>query len=459
MSILTLFAHALALMAGPTPADVGVRVVGSALANQHAYGLLAELTDRVGPRLTGSPGAARGVEWGVRTMKAAGLANVHTEPVRVQKWVRGAESFELVAPIPYTLHATALGRSLGTPKGGVTAEVIEVGSPAALLALGDRARGKVVFYNIKPVERSQTGANYGPASAVRWEGGQAAAKAGAVAALLRSAGSGAYRLPHTGATNFEGNLPRVPFAALSAEDADLLHRLLTAGQTVRVKMEMDLTMAGETDSANVVGDLPGSGKLANQIVLLGAHLDSWDLGQGAIDDGAGCVIVLEAARLLHNLSSAPRRTVRVVLFMDEESGSAGGSAYTDKHANELDRHVAALEMDAGGGRPTGFSASAGTELLRAWVEPLAGLRLGEVKEGAHGGADLRFMAKRGVPMLSVNQDMTQYFDWHHTAADTLDKVDPVDLALNVAAVAALAWGAADSAQTLPRLPPRPEPSP
>jgi Zn-dependent M28 family amino/carboxypeptidase len=281
-----------------------------------------------------------------------------------------------------------------------------------------------------------------------------AAKAGAVGALIRSVGTGAYRLAHTGAMAYEDATPKIPFAAVSAEDADLLHRLLAGGkQAVNVRMKMGCEKLPDQPSSNVVGEIPGT-ELPSEIVLLAAHLDSWDLGTGAIDDGAGCAIMLEAARLIRAAGGA-RRTIRVVLFMNEEQGTSGGRAYTERHRAEMDKHVAAIEADEGGARPLGFSL-VGDEpalgMLRAITAPLETIRAQAVTQAHFAGADITGLQVSGVPSIGLSNDMTNYFDWHHTAADTVDKLDREELALSVAAVTVVAQGLADAKHTLPRTP-------
>jgi Zn-dependent M28 family amino/carboxypeptidase len=287
----------------------------------------------------------------------------------------------------------------------------------------------------------------------------AAARYGALAVLVRSIGTGGHRLPHTGALRYADGVGKIPAAALAAEDAELLHRLLVAagGAAVRLRLRLGAHYLPEVDSWNVVGDVPGQER-PQEIVLLGAHLDAWDLGTGALDDGAGCGIVIDSARLLLQLGQPLRRTVRVVLFMNEELGLSGARAYAEQHRAELPRHVAALEADSGAGRPYGYR-TAGDEqsrsLIERWVQPLLPLIPSQIVSTPEVGADLIPLQAAGVPVLAVEQDVSDYFDWHHTAGDTLDKVNPHDLALTTAAVANLAWAAADAAVRLPPSPPPP----
>ncbi|MSP62023.1 MAG: peptidase M28 family protein [Myxococcales bacterium] len=457
-------ALALALLAGspaaaaPAESTVAARITGAALIDGQSYAIVQSLTDKVGHRLAGTPSAERAVEWALKEMARAGLSNVHREKVMVPRWVRGEESVELLAPSVQSLHALTLGNSVGTPPGGITAEVIEVTSLDEAKALGEKAKGKIVLFN-KAMNRVGQGFDgYGAVVPMRGAGAIEAARNGAVAALIRSVGTGAYRLPHTGATHYDDKVTKIPFAAITAEDADLIHRWIAAGETVKVRMRLGAKNDGEVESANVVGDLPGREK-PEEIVLLGAHLDSWDVGTGAIDDGAGCAIVIEAARLLRTLGLTPRRTVRVVLFMNEEHGLSGARAYAERHDKEVANHVAALEADSGAGRPLGFGVAGGplsVALVSRLAAPLAPLRTSSVKIVEAEGADLIPLQARGVPVLGLLQDMTTYFDWHHTNADTLDKIDPIDLALNAAAMAVMAHAVAEMAERLPPSPPPPK---
>jgi carboxypeptidase Q len=436
------------------PMQMAVRIAGGALVGGHAFSIVQSLVDQVGSRLAGTPGADRAVEWALREMRAVGLQNVRKEPVRVPRWVRGAESVEVTAPVTRALHAAALGGSVGTPAGGISGEILEVASFDELKAAGAKAQGKIVLFN-KAMMRTKGFEGYGSVVGMRGHGAVEAARLGAAAALIRSTGTGAYRLPHTGATRYDDKVPPIPFAAISMEDADLLHRLGAAG-AVKVKLRLEVGHKGEADSANVVGELPGRDK-PDEIVLIGAHLDSWDLGEGAVDDGAGVAIVLETARLLHLLGVRPKRTIRVVLFMNEENGLSGARAYAEAHKNELGKHVAAMEADAGAGKPLGYAVAGGiasVEMVKKLTGPLKALQLDDITATDETGADLIPLQRAGVPVLGLTQDMTYYFDWHHTAADTLDKIDPSDLAKNVAA---FAWMTHALSESLERLPTPPQP--
>ncbi|RKH15873.1 M20/M25/M40 family metallo-hydrolase [Corallococcus sp. CA047B] len=431
------------------------RLMEPALKEGHAYARLAELTDGVGPRLSGSESAEAAVQWALRSFKADGV-KAWKEPVKVPRWVRGEEHGEIVASertrgLPLSL--LALGGSAPTPPEGLTAEVVEVGSLEELTALGERARGKIVFFNHAMAEA----ADYGRFAGLRSRGPAAAAKQGAVAALVRSLSTASLRTPHTGATRFDEGDTRLPAAAVSVEDAHTLHRMLQGG-AVKVRLVLGCSELPEADSSNVVAEIRGREK-PDEVVLLGAHLDSWDVGTGAHDDGAGVVMVMEAARLIAKLPQAPRRTVRVVLFMNEENGLRGGRAYAQAHAKELPKHVAALEMDSGGGRPLGVSLHAGPggeDLLRPWLAPLEGVDAATFMVGHATGADLSPMEPAHVPFVGVRVDSSRYFDVHHSMADTLDKVDPQELARSTAAVTWVAYALAEEPGVLAR-PTAPEP--
>jgi carboxypeptidase Q len=456
--IASLAAAALGVASGDTALSPEVRRTAETLrerllAGSQATRWIQELTDRAGPRLAGSPGDREAVEWVLETLRTLGFANVHTETVTVRVWQRGAESGEIVSPQGQRLALTALGGSVPTPDGGLEAEILEVASLQELDAKAAAARGKIVFFN-KKMERREDFRGYAAAVDVRSDGASRAARYGAVGVLIRSIGTDHNRLAHTGALSYEDKVPRLPAAALSIPDADLLERLLGRGQAVRVHFVLSCGTKGETESANVVGEIPGA-TLPEEIVLLGAHLDSWDLGRGAIDDGAGCGIVLEAARWIGELPRRPARTIRVVLFANEENGLAGAKAYARAHVNDLSRHVAALEADSGAGRPTGLTWIAGASAepaIREIASLLESLGAGTVSGDGTGGADIGELRSAGVPLFSVSQDVSRYFDDHHTANDTLDKIEPMALDRSVAAVAVVAYCAASVPNPFERIP-------
>jgi len=429
--------------------QVAERLIGAALTEGHAYARLAELTDGVGQRLSGTEGADAAVRWAKKSFEADGV-KVWLEPVKVPRWVRGEGSGRVLASERtrgHTLSLLALGGSVGTPEGGISAEVVEVRSFEEVAALGDKVKGKVVFFNHDMAQAQ----DYGRAAGLRTRGASVAAKGGAVGMLIRSLSTASLRTPHTGAMRYDEGVPEIPAAAVSVEDAELLHRLL-AGGPVKVELKLTCKSLPDTDSFNVVAEVKGREK-PREVVLLGAHLDSWDVGTGAHDDGAGVTMVMETARLLARLERAPRRTVRVVLFMNEENGLRGGRAYAEAHAAELGEHVAALEMDSGGGRPLGVvlrAGAGGDALLSPWMQPLAALGANAFLPGEAGGADISPLLPARVPFVGVRVDASRYFDVHHSEADTLDKVDPKDLAHSTAALAWVSYVLAEVPGVLPR---------
>ena len=438
----------------PEVRRTAVELREKAFAGTRAAEWVRGLTDEVGPRLSGSPQDAVAVAWALKTLKELGFPNVHAEKVMVPAWQRGVETGEITAPYRQPLALTALGGSVPTPEGGIEAEVLEVSSLEALDAKSaDAVKGKIVFFN-KRMERGSETRGYGYAVDVRTSGASHAARLGAAAVLIRSIGTDHNRLPHTGALIYTVDIPKIPAAALAIPDAELLERLVAQGKPVRVRFTLTCGDRPEAESANVIGEIRGSSK-PDEIVLLGAHRDSWDLGTGAIDDAAGCGIVIEAARLIGLLPKHPARTIRVCLYANEENGGAGGKAYFKEHEAELAKHAAALESDSGTDRPVGFSWTAGPSaeaFVREIAEILEPLGAGALSPGG-GGADVGFLKIAGVPMFSVRQDSSRYFDYHHTANDTFDKIDPEGLDRNVAAVAAFAYCAASVPEFLERIPP------
>jgi len=429
--------------------DASERLIGAALASDHAYTRLSELCDGIGHRLSGSEALQRAVTWAANAMREDQLDRVRLQPVRVPVWVRGAERAEMVEPGPQRLSILGLGRSVGTPPGGITAQVVVVHGFGALDSLPpDSVRGRIVLYDVPYT-------NYGETVRYRSQGANRAARRGAVAALVRSVGPVSLRTPHTGAmSNYVDSLPRIPAAAVTIEDAGMIRRLTERGQRVRVRLEMGAGTLPDTLSHNVIGEIRGRGR-PNEIVVVGGHLDSWDVGQGAHDDGGGCVISMEALRLIKSLGLRPRRTIRCVLWTNEENGVRGGLAYADSARGEIDSHVAAIETDGGVERPVGFGVrvmrdttidSLRTDRALARMREigrlLAGIGAQQVTPDG-GGADIDALMKKGVPGVSHRTTMEHYFDWHHTPADMLDKVDPIELRKNVAAMAVVLYVLAD----------------
>jgi len=418
--------------------DPAARLIGEALASTFAWERLSTLTDTIGNRLSGSPALDRAIEWAVAEMKRDGLENVHTERVMVPKWVRGTESADIVEPFHHSMVMLGLGDSVGTPAAGIQAEVLTVHTFEELDANASRARGRVVFFNAPFT-------NYGETVRFRAAGPSRAARYGAVAVLVRSIGPDGLRTPHTGALTYTNDAPKIPAAAVSAEDADRLQRMTDRGARVVVRLKMEAHLDPDVESANVVGEIRGRER-PDEVVLVSGHLDSWDVGAGATDDGGGCVVTWEALRLMKKLNLRPRRTVRVVLWTNEENGGRGGLAYRDQHRAELPKHVLMLESDGGVFRPLGFGFS-GSERARQTVKAVASLLGGigadQVNVGG-GGADIGpSVAEAHIPSASLDVDGSKYFLIHHTPADTVDKIDPLEMAKCAAAVAVLAYVTAD----------------
>ncbi len=414
------------------------------LEDTRAYRLIGALTTEVGPRLAGSDAEARARAWAVRTMRKLGFANVHVEPFTLPGWRRGIERAAVVGDAAQPLAVTALGGSVATPAGGLEGEVVRFGDVYEIEALPANAlRGRIAFIDLRNY-RAQNGDGYRNTVHIRGNGPSAAAEKGAVALLIRSVGTDSHRLPHTGQTRYRDGVPKIPAAALSAPDADQLDRLLERGP-VRVRLELTPTLFDAAPSGNVVGEIPGRGR-SDEIVIAGGHLDSWDLGTGAIDDAAGVGITLAAAKLVAEKAGPPARTIRVVLWGSEEPGLYGARAYAAAHKAELAKHVIGAESDFGAGRIWRFETRVGAEDL-PWTNAihrlLRPLGIGRGANEAHGGPDVSPLARAGMPVVELAQDGSAYFDLHHTADDTFDKVAPDAVQQNVAAWAVFLWLAAE----------------
>lgn len=414
-----------------------------------AFALLSDLVAAAPHRLSGSPGAEHAIEWAVRTMRRIGLRNVRRQLVMVPRWERGEASLELLdaAGRAEALAVLALGGSVPTPPEGILAEVLVVRSFAELRERPGRAAGKIVLFD-RPMPRglANTFLAYREAVPQRTQGAVEAARAGAVAALVRSVTTRLDDCPHTGAMRYVEGVPRIPAAAVSTLAAERLASLAARGEHVRVRLRLGCRPLPDVLQANVIGEIEGSAA-PDEVVLLGAHLDAWDVGQGAHDDGAGCVHVLEAARLLLESGMRPRRTLRVVLYINEENGSRGARAYAEAARREGVKHVAALESDRGGFAPVGFTTTAeGARLqrLREAVEPLRALGMGALVRGG-GGADIAYLRPLGAELFGLLVVSERYFDYHHSARDVLAAVDPSELARGAAAVAWMAWALAGTA--------------
>jgi carboxypeptidase Q len=446
-----------------TPAQIAnmERLRDAALSDPYALTKLRHLTDNIGPRIAGSPQAQHAVEWVADEMRALG-ATVTIEKTTVPHWVRGEETAELTAWPGMTqkttqkIVLTALGGSVATPKDGINAPVVVVDSFADLKALpADAVKGKILLFNEhfdKGLAAQGRGDEaYGEAVVYRGSAPSVAASAGAIATLVRSVGGADYRLPHTGMTYYSEGVPKIPAGAVTAEDADLLKDLTQQGE-----VRMHLTLTPETlapvETANVIADWKGT-EHPEQVVIVSGHLDSWDLATGAIDDGAGIVVSMQAIHLLEKLGIHPKRTVRFVAWMDEEQGSYGAQTYAKDYAGDLQNHVGAIESDLGAGHPTGIYFQGGAA-LDEWLKPLsrvlAPIGAPLLERSTETGEDINSVTEKGVPGFAPIQDSRYYFNYHHTAADTFDKVNPRELGENAAVMAVTAYALADAATPAPR---------
>src|SRR5881296_3444709 len=452
----------------PTPAIFSPQALAelkglqqAALSSDYAYRQVAHLANNIGPRLSGSAQAAKAVEYVANELKAIGC-EVQLEKAMVPHWVRGEETAALVqfpGQAPSTTQKIvlcALGASVATPANGITAEVIAVRNFDELKSLPrEKVAGKIVLFNHsfdkQMAAEGRGNEAYGEAVVYRADGPSAVARQGAVACLIRSVGGADYRLPHTGQTDYANDAPKIPAGAVTAEDADLIADLVRQGP-VRMKLVLTPQTLPDVESANVIGDIKGS-EHPEQVIVVSGHLDSWDLGTGAIDDGAGIAVSMEVANLIQKLRLKPKRTIRVVAWMNEENGEAGSKQYAKDHKKDISNHFAAMETDGGAGHPIGVNIKANPE-ARKMFAPVANI-LQESGAGIldlveHCGADIEPLEKAGVPAFSPIQDNRFYFNYHHTAADTLDKIVPKELAENSAVVAVLAYALANMEQPLPR---------
>jgi hypothetical protein len=434
------------------------KLIDAALADEAGLNRLEYLCYRIGNRLSGSAALDQAIAWGADEMKKAGLANVRTIPVKVPHWVRGRESAEMLEPLQKPLFILGLGGSIATPPAGITADVVSVSDFNELEKLGRRAvEGKIVLYDAPFV-------TYGQTVLYRSNGASRAARLGAVAALVRSVTPRSLRDPHTGAMQYSASDPQIPTAAVSVEDAMWIHSLTRAGQRVRVRLTMEAHTEPDADSADVIGEITGREK-PDEVVVMGGHIDSWDVGQGAHDDGGGMLAALEAAALIKKLGLQPRRTIRVVFWTNEENGGRGGVAYRDWAASQSNKHTAAIEMDGGAEKPTGFDLalsprrSRGSNPLQPnapqpklssdWMQRAAAVgsllkRIDAAKiEPGNGEADIEPLMADGVPAFGLRTVGIHYFDYHHTQADTFDKIVPGDFKRCAAAMAVMSYVLAD----------------
>ena len=425
---------------------VASKLIDAAMVDDGGMEKLSYLCDRIGNRLSGSVGLEKAIVWAAAQMNHDGLVNVATPRVKVPHWVRGNESATVVEPVVKPLTMLGLGGSVATPKKGITAEVVPVGSFDELERKGKSGiEGKIVLFNV-PYE------SYGRTVLYRTAGASRAARLGAVATLVRSITPVSLQSPHTGAVEYVDGAAKIPAAAVTIEDSLLIQRLVDAGNIVSVHLEMEARTLPDADSANVVGEIPGRER-PEEVVVIGGHIDSWDVGAGAQDDGSGIITALEAAHLIHELGLRPRRTLRVVFWTNEENGGAGGVAYRQWVGDKVRNHVAAIEMDGGAEKPAGFGLTtpgdsmAALGRVREIGRLLDRIDAGSIQPGG-GGADIAPLLRDGVPGLAVRTVATHYFDYHHSRADTVDKVKLEDLRGNIAAMAVMAYVLADMPETL-----------
>lgn len=428
-------------VAGPYR-DVASRIIAAATADHDAYARLTELVDHFPARITGSVYLEQAIDWIVDEMERDGLDKPHADPTLVEHWVRGEESLTMTLPRPDRLPVLGLGGSVGTPSGGIRAELLVVGSFDELQARTAEAAGRIVLFDVPFT-------SYGETVQYRTNGAVAAARVGASASLIRSVTPYSQQTPHTGNSDYVDGVPRIPHAAITVEDAEWLHRLQDRGERVELHLRMDAHTLPDALSHNVMAEITGR-ELPNEVVVLGGHIDSWDVGQGAMDDGGGVVAAWEAVRLIKELGLRPRRTIRVVGWTSEENGGPGGRQYVTDHGGEA--HVLAIESDGGVFEPEGFGFSGSDEAFRIVTEIgtlLEPIGSGTITRGG-GGADIGPLMQTGVPGMGLNVDGTRYFWYHHTDSDTIDKLDPDEVARCVATMAVMAYVVADMPQRLPR---------
>lgn len=422
--------------------SVAERIIAEAMKDSSAWNRIALLTETHGNRLSGSPALERAIDWVIAQMQADGLENVKGEPVMVPHWVRGNESAEMILPRRAPLPMLGLGGSIGTPASGITAEVMVATSFADLEKRASEAAGKIVLFNFPWVD-------YGTTGAYRRQGAIAAAKAGALASLIRSVTPYSMRTPHTGSMSYDPTVRKIPHAALTPEDADMIARMVQRGEKVVVKLTMEARTLADAQSRNVMGEIRGS-EFPDEVIVMGGHIDSWDVGRGAMDDAGGVVAAWEALRVLKRLGLTPKRTIRVVGWTNEENGMRGGNGYRDARKGELDNHILAIESDGGVFKPLGFgftgpdAAFARISEIGKLLDPIGA---GKITKGG-GGADIGPIMALGVPGMGLNVEDSKYFWYHHTDADTVDKLDPREVAMCVASMAVMAYVVADMPERL-----------
>ena len=424
--------------------ETSLKIISKSLTDSTAYNRLGYMCDTFGPRLSGSKNHENAINWILKEMKNDGLDNVRGEKVAVPTWIRGKESVTLLSPFKKELSMLGLGGSIATPRGGLKAEVIVVNDWDELESRSNEVPGKIVLFNAPFT-------SYGETVAYRYSGASAAAKHGAVASLIRSIGPWSMNTPHTGVMAYNDDVQKTPHAALTMEDAMMLSRIHDRGNKIIVKLDMNARMVADRWSRNVLGEIKGS-MYPDEVVVVGGHIDSWDVGQGAHDDGGACIASWEAIRLIKELGLKPKRTIRCVMWTNEENGGKGNKGYRDMHMDEMDKHVLAIESDGGVFSPKGFGFS-GNDSARKIVEEIHALMkpigANTISEGGR-AADVAPLNDEGVPVMSLKVDGSKYFWYHHTNADTFDKVDFNEFNRCIAAMAIMAYVVADLDEPLPR---------
>ena len=419
-------------------------IINAAMNDSTAYERLAYLCDTFGPRLSGSSNLEKALDWIISEMRSDGLKMPRGERVQVPTWIRGNESLDLILPFKKSMAMLGLGGSIATPKGGIKAEVVVVNSFDELDETKSNVRGKIVLFNVPFT-------TYGETVQYRYKGASSAARYGALASLIRSVGSWSMNTPHTGVMTYDRDQPKIPHAAITMEDAMMLGRLQERGEKIVLHLRMEARSVADRWSRNVIAELPGS-EFPEEIVVLGGHIDSWDVGQGAHDDGGGCVAAWQAVKLIKELGLQPKRTLRVVLWTNEENGGRGNKNYRDEHFDELKDHILAIESDGGVFNPRGFGFTGSDEsrdILTDISRLLLPIDANAIFKGGR-AADIAPLNDEGVPVMSLKVDGSKYFWYHHTNADTFDKVDIMEFNRCVAAMAIMGYVVADMDDRLPR---------
>lgn len=420
------------------------KIIVATLNDSVGFNRVAELCDTFGPRLSGSENLEKAILWIMQEMEKDGIENVRAEEVMVPKWVRGEESAKMLKPWPKNLAMLGLGGSIGTKSNGITAKVIAVSSFEELASRSNEVKGKIVLFNV-PFDTYSNTVKY------RVRGAIEASKHGAVASLVRSVGTFSMNTPHTGNSSYEDGVKKIPHAAITFEDAAIIGRILENGQDVEINLKMEAQNYPDVLSHNLIGEIVGS-EFPNQVIVIGGHIDSWDVGQGAMDDAGGCVAAWNVLRILKDLNIRPKRTIRLVLWTNEENGLRGANSYRNKYLDKLKDHILAIESDAGVFKPSGFGFTGPDESLNILQDIgtlLKPIQSGVITKGG-GGADIGPIMKEGVPGMGLTVESEKYFWYHHTAADTWDKLNIQEFNQCVATIAVMSFVVADMDIRLPK---------